>query len=72
VVNREVAGDIATDCPVQASSGNYSDDSVGDLAADEKGADGITARDIMDFIPPALKNDRAGVIAPVYFAPAVI
>ena len=45
---------------------------AGDLAAIKKGADGITAKDIMDFLPQALKEDRNGVIDQRFYNPLCV
>lgn len=44
----------------------------GDLAARDKGEDGITAQDILDYLPSAMVQDRQGVLLKRYGLPIIL
>jgi NAD(P)H-hydrate epimerase len=54
------------------SKGVFLHSLAGDLAADAKGEDGMTAQDVLDYLPLAVKKDREGLIEERYFGLQVI
>lgn len=63
---------LGLDIDSAVSKGVYLHGVSGDLAAAEIGQDGITAQDILDFLPKALQMDRDGLLADLYQGAEII
>ncbi len=63
---------LGLDIHSAVSKGVFIHGASGDLAAAEIGPDGITAQDILDFLPKALQIDREGLLEELYQGAEII